>query len=99
MSTATHTQDPKRRALGKGLESLLPARPAAVVPAPAPTTPVESSGTPLEIPLEAIDRNPWQTRSHFDEAKLDELALSIADRKSTRLNSSHLARSRMPSSA
>ena len=68
--------DPKRRALGKGLESLLPARPAAVVPPPAAS--VESSGTPLEIPLEAIDRNPWQTRSHFDEAKLDELAQSIA---------------------
>jgi ParB family transcriptional regulator, chromosome partitioning protein len=66
------TQDSKRRALGKGLESLLPARPAPVA------TPVESSGTPLEISLEAIDRNPFQTRSHFDEAKLDELAQSIA---------------------
>jgi ParB family chromosome partitioning protein len=65
--------DPKRRALGKGLESLLPARPAA----PA-VTPVESGGTALEIPLERIDRNPYQTRSHFDEAKLDELAQSIA---------------------
>ena len=66
MPTATH--DPKRRALGKGLESLLPARPAT--PPPAPATPVESNGKPLEIPLDHIERNPWQTRTHFDEAKL-----------------------------
>jgi ParB family chromosome partitioning protein len=74
MPTATH--DPKRRALGKGLESLLPSRPAVVSQIAA--TQVESAGKPIEIPLEAIDRNPWQTRSHFDEAKLDELAQSIA---------------------
>ena len=73
MPTAAH--DPKRRALGKGLESLLPARPAT--PPPAPATPVESTGKPLEIPLDNIERNPWQTRTHFDEAKLQELAQSI----------------------
>jgi ParB family transcriptional regulator, chromosome partitioning protein len=73
MPTATH--DPKRRALGKGLESLLPARPAT--PPPAPATPVESTGKPLDIPLDNIERNPWQTRTHFDEAKLQELAQSI----------------------
>jgi ParB family transcriptional regulator, chromosome partitioning protein len=73
MPTATH--DPKRRALGKGLESLLPARPAPAPPAPA--TPVESNGKPLDIPLDNIERNPWQTRTHFDEAKLQELAQSI----------------------
>jgi ParB family chromosome partitioning protein len=73
MPTATH--DPKRRALGKGLESLLPARPAPAPPLPA--TPVESTGKPLDIPLDNIERNPWQTRTHFDEAKLQELAQSI----------------------
>jgi ParB family transcriptional regulator, chromosome partitioning protein len=73
----TATADPKRRALGKGLESLLPQRHAA--PAPLPPPPVaESTGKPLEIPLDQIDRNPFQTRSHFDEAKLAELAQSIA---------------------
>ncbi|MBB5344805.1 ParB/RepB/Spo0J family partition protein [Tunturibacter empetritectus] len=73
----TATADPKRRALGKGLESLLPQRPAA--PAPLPPLPVvESTGKPLEIPLNQIERNPFQTRSHFDEAKLAELAQSIA---------------------
>jgi ParB family transcriptional regulator, chromosome partitioning protein len=73
----TAIADPKRRALGKGLESLLPQRPAA--PAPQPPPPVaDPTGKPLEIPLEQIDRNPFQTRSHFDEAKLSELAQSIA---------------------
>jgi ParB family chromosome partitioning protein len=39
----------------------------------------EATGKPLEIPVERIDRNPFQTRAAFDEAKLDELALSIAE--------------------
>jgi ParB family chromosome partitioning protein len=71
------TTDPKRRALGKGLESLLPSRPA---PAPAVqvAAPVESTGKPLEIPLDQIERNPYQTRTRFDEAKLAELAQSIS---------------------
>jgi len=72
----TATADPKRRALGKGLESLLPQRPAA--PALPPPVVVESTGKPLEIPLDQIDRNPYQTRTQFDEAKLTELAQSIA---------------------
>jgi ParB family transcriptional regulator, chromosome partitioning protein len=73
----TATVDPKRRALGKGLESLLPQRPAA--PATLPPPPVaEATGKPLEIPLDQIERNPFQTRSQFDEAKLSELAQSIA---------------------
>jgi ParB family chromosome partitioning protein len=74
MPTATH--DPKRRALGKGLESLLPSR-TAVVPQIAATQ-AESAGKPIEIPLDQIDRNPFQTRTHFDEAQLNELAQSIA---------------------
>lgn len=73
----TATVDPKRRALGKGLESLLPARPA-VVPQIVATAAVESNGKPLEIPLDHIERNPFQTRTRFDDAKLAELASSIA---------------------
>jgi ParB family chromosome partitioning protein len=67
----------KRFALGKGLESLLPARP---VPAVVPTITAEAgpAGKPLEIPLDLIDRNPFQTRTTFDEAKLNELAASVA---------------------
>jgi ParB family chromosome partitioning protein len=74
MPTAT---DPKRRALGKGLESLLPSRPApATVPVIMATA--EPTGRPLEIPLDHIERNPYQTRTRFDEAQLAELTQSIA---------------------
>jgi ParB family chromosome partitioning protein len=68
------TIDPKRRALGKGLESLLPSRPTA--PPAAPAAP--STGQPLEIAVDQIERNPYQTRTRFDEVKLNELAGSIA---------------------
>ena len=74
MTTAT---DPKRRALGKGLESLLPSRPAPVA-VPTITAVAEPAGKPLEIPLDHIERNPYQTRTRFDEAQLTELAQSIA---------------------
>jgi ParB family transcriptional regulator, chromosome partitioning protein len=74
MPTATH--DPKRRALGKGLESLLPSRQPASVPQISAVA--ESTGKPLEIPLDHIERNPFQTRTRFDEAQLTELSQSIA---------------------
>jgi ParB family chromosome partitioning protein len=66
----------KRFALGKGLESLLPAKPAPAVVELAAAA--EPGGKPLEIPLDLIDRNPFQTRTTFDETKLAELAASIA---------------------
>src|SRR5579863_9962638 len=65
--------DPKRRALGKGLDSLIP-RPASS----APMVESESGGRPREIPIDQIDRNPFQTRSHVNEEQLSELAASIA---------------------
>ncbi len=75
-SSGTPEPPEKRRALGRGLESLLPSRSAApAVSVPAPTS---GAGTPLELPVDAIDRNPFQTRSSFDEGKLAELAESIA---------------------
>jgi ParB family chromosome partitioning protein len=63
--------DPKRRALGKGLDSLLPRAQAS----PAPET---EGGKPREIPLDLIDHNPFQTRSKVNEEQLAELAASIA---------------------
>lgn len=70
------TETTKRRALGKGLEALLPGRSIApvVLPSPAPA----SAEKPFEIPVGQIDRSPFQTRSHFDEEALKELAASIA---------------------
>jgi ParB family transcriptional regulator, chromosome partitioning protein len=71
MDTSTQIDPKKRAALGKGIESLLGPRPQvqAVV--------VEAAGKPLEIALDRIERNPNQTRTAFDEAKLAELAVSI----------------------
>jgi ParB family chromosome partitioning protein len=73
--------DTKRRALGKGLDSLLPRvnAAAAPVPAPVPEPKVDGeAGKPMEIPVGEIDRNPYQTRLVFDEKLLAELAESIA---------------------
>ena len=64
--------DPKRRALGKGLDSLLPR-----VPAPAAPAGESEGGKPREIPIEQIDRNPFQTRTQMNEEQLGELAASI----------------------
>jgi ParB family chromosome partitioning protein len=64
--------DAKRRALGKGLDSLLPR-----VQAPAATAVESEGGKPREIPLDQIDRNPFQTRSRINEDQLAELAASI----------------------
>jgi ParB family chromosome partitioning protein len=75
----TTATDPKRRALGKGLDSLLPRVNASAAPAPTPAAPVESeAGRPREIPLDQIDPNPFQTRSRINEDTLAELAASIA---------------------
>jgi ParB family chromosome partitioning protein len=62
--------DTRRRALGKGLDSLLP----RVHPVPSSEA---EGGRPREIPLEQIDPNPFQTRSHVDQEQLAELAASI----------------------
>jgi ParB family chromosome partitioning protein len=84
----------KRRALGRGLDSLLPGRPRMVSPAapavisdrsmqPIADAPKTGTGQDLrdevkEIELQKIDANPYQTRKKFDEAALDELARSIS---------------------
>ena len=83
-----HKVDPsKRRALGKGLESLLSGRnssmassaASAATPSPAPAVAqvVDPGGKPREIDVSQIDANPYQTRKHLDEQKLEELARSI----------------------
>jgi ParB family chromosome partitioning protein len=64
--------DNKRRALGKGLDSLLP---RAIVPTGGAVE--AEGGKPREIPLDLIDRNPFQTRSRVNEDQLAELAASI----------------------
>jgi ParB family transcriptional regulator, chromosome partitioning protein len=115
-----HKPVEKRRALGRGLDSLLPAGPrvvAAAAPVVMPTpvaVPQDPSALPgeiaeihagrekspptsldqaatrtgvsaphgqeiIEIPLDLIDENPYQTRRTFDSAALNELAESIKE--------------------
>jgi ParB family transcriptional regulator, chromosome partitioning protein len=74
MTTATDT---KRRALGKGLDSLLPRVHAPSTPIHAPEPAEMEGGKPREIPIDDIDQNPFQTRTRVDEGELAELAASI----------------------
>jgi len=68
----------QRKALGKGLHSLLPSRPKT--PASAePTLPNEPeiSGDVRHLPIDQISPNPNQPRRDFDQTALLELAQSI----------------------
>ena len=64
----------KRKVLGRGLETLLPSRQA---PAAIATAPSHHGESIHQLAVELIDRNPYQTRTHLDEAALQELADSI----------------------
>ena len=67
----------KRKALGKGLSSLIPTS-ISKAPAPSPS-PLPAQQRPNELRLEVskIRPNPRQPRQAFDEAGLDELARSL----------------------
>src|ERR1019366_3238958 len=74
----------KRKVLGRGLETLLPPRqvphaPTTVAAAASTPAPSDRPGEALhQIPLDHLDRNPYQTRTmSFDPAALNELAASI----------------------
>jgi len=72
MTIAT-TQSGPRKALGRGLESLLPST------RPAETT-ISTALPPnavRDLPISEIDPNPYQTRTNFDDQALSELAASI----------------------
>ncbi len=67
----------KRKVLGRGLETLLPAASRWVAAAAtSPSTPAAGEMV-RELPVGQIDRNPYQTRLRLDEAALTELAESI----------------------
>lgn len=79
----------KRKALGRGLESLLPSGPRVVAPAaissPSATATAAAGSSPaphgsdavVQIVLEQIEENPYQTRYQFSDQALEELANSI----------------------
>jgi ParB family chromosome partitioning protein len=58
--------DPKRPALGKGLSALIP------------DAPDQDAARALDIEIDRLAPNPHQPRLQMDEARLDELARSIA---------------------
>jgi ParB family chromosome partitioning protein len=62
--------DPKRRALGRGLDALLPA---------APSAQAYGDKSVFSCPLEKIVPQKGQPRQHFDAQKLEELAQSIRE--------------------
>lgn len=65
----------KRKGLGRGLESLLPGRPAPTpIAMPAPQA---AAVSPHEISIDLIDPNPYQTRRQINETALAELTESI----------------------
>jgi len=67
------TENPPRKALGRGMGALLPTRSA-----PPPLQPEPSrADAPFSIPIDEIDPNPLQPRRLFEKEKLDELAQSI----------------------
>jgi ParB family transcriptional regulator, chromosome partitioning protein len=59
----------KKNPLGRGLGALIDGVEKEVL-----EKKVEAN---MQIPVDAIDANPWQPRSHFDEEALNELASSI----------------------
>jgi ParB family chromosome partitioning protein len=64
----------KRKALGRGLESLLPTRP---LNQPITMPAAQAAASTQEIPIDSIDPNPYQTRRRINETALEELAESI----------------------
>jgi len=60
----------KRQALGKGLSALIPEPETPAVPGPA---------SAAEVPIGALDPNPFQPRSAMDPARLAELGASIRE--------------------
>lgn len=65
--------DTSRKALGRGLGSLLPPRPTRVADPPRPS----DDGGPKMLPISKIDPNPLQPRRVFQAERLAELAQSI----------------------
>ncbi len=72
------TTTDKRKVLGRGLETLLPSRHVPHGPAVVPAPVKPDANEVLQIPLDQLERNPYQTRTaSLDPAALEELAASI----------------------
>ena len=63
------------RALGRGLNALIPEAPTAVLPEPTPKEPRIT-----QLRTDAIRTNPYQPRADFNQEKLQELTDSVRER-------------------
>lgn len=66
-----------RRALGRGLSTLIPTRSSGQAPNHYENTASEGNGL-MMLPIERIEPNPTQPRQHFETNSLNELAASIS---------------------
>lgn len=68
----------RRRGLGRGLDALLGAEPSPPPGGAAAGEPVTTASVPPSVlPLDRLEPNRYQPRSHFDSSGLDDLAESI----------------------
>jgi ParB family chromosome partitioning protein len=68
----------KRKVLGRGLDTLLPSRPPMHAPTVAPTPAREPGDEVLQLSLDQLDHNPYQTRkTSLSPEALNELSASI----------------------
>ncbi|MCH7825819.1 MAG: ParB/RepB/Spo0J family partition protein [Acidobacteria bacterium] len=74
----------ERKALGRGLDALLPQATRAAVPPPDIVVAAEKSERPpggvWEVDIDRIRPNPRQPREHFDEEALERMASSLRER-------------------
>lgn len=77
MSKNDPRKAPDHRALGKGLQALLPRRDSVPVPAPPEPVAAPLPGGVQSVPLAQVRPNPNQPRREFEEQALLELAQSI----------------------
>jgi ParB family chromosome partitioning protein len=64
----------KRKALGRGLSALIPDPDPAAAPVAA-----SGDGAAAQVPVDALDPNPYQPRSLVDPARLAELTASVRE--------------------
>ncbi len=69
-----------RRALGRGLDALIPGAGRTGFPAASPSSVAARPSAEQDAPLDAIRPNPRQPRAQFDEAGIAELAASIREK-------------------
>jgi ParB family chromosome partitioning protein len=74
----------RQSGLGRGLGAMIPPKPISpppqtLQPTSEPAVLADGEQRVIQIPIEAIERNPHQPRIHFDHAQLEDLISSIKE--------------------